>query len=58
VKAQQHADAINTNIDFFISIFLRGSPVYLSWPRSTFRPQRTTVLPPNRLRSRMLAYLR
>jgi hypothetical protein len=26
VKAQQQADATNTNINFFISIFLRGNP--------------------------------
>jgi hypothetical protein len=26
VKAEQQADTINTNINFFISIFLRGNP--------------------------------
>jgi hypothetical protein len=26
VKAKQQADATNTNINFFISIFLRGNP--------------------------------
>src|ERR1700704_6834096 len=44
VKAKQQADAINTNINFFISIFLRGNPRVWADHAPVFRPQRTTVL--------------
>src|SRR5438094_9882389 len=44
VKAEQQADANNTNINFFISISFGENPVCLSRPCSLFRPQRTTVL--------------
>jgi hypothetical protein len=60
VKAVQQADAINTNINFFISIFLPGNPrvfelttlnVYTAADNGL-----VLLLSPNRLTSRMLAF--